>query len=656
MADGFALQGQPLALPAAVTAAEAKEQAAEAKEQAIEAKASDEAGASSGAPAAAKPCVRTSFDEKWEEFQRRFDKLLELGAKALSGMVEGGPVKRPPELVDEFRIAQLLRRSSRVVVLTGAGVSAESGIPTFRGADGYWTVGSKNYQPQELATWEKFNELPEEIWRWYQYRWGLCRQSAPNPGHHALVELMGLVENGFELVTQNVDGLHLLAGSDPARLCEIHGRIDQMRCDENVTGACLHELDLNDPQHLQLARSTVMATPKPANDEREEQLPRCPKCGVRQRPKILFFDECYNEALYKSKTAMAATEACDLLLIVGTQLSTGLPSRMVQAAFAAGAVVVRMDPIVDLQDPQSAGMLYLQAKSGEALPRIVAELRSLREEPLLAPLAHSGLANNPVAAGKAVRASPQTAPKAGRARAPSAAAANLVARESQVLSSSRASSVSGRVSLKVAACVTLAAGGAGSGKTSKAGAQVLAAAAKGLAAGSVSSVRRAALAADRTSKVQGQGKVQAEGFFVYGTLRPDDDSGAGWTEGFCKGLRVESAILQGASLYIEGHYPALCLEQTRCRVRGVFLSPEQEANPEGGCCSDVLASKLAQADGIEGYPDNYHRTVVEVQVEGATRHAYVYHRTGRTNRKEHLRIADGDWLSRPRAVGSGKGS
>merc|ERR1740117_1352791 len=123
------------------------------------------------------------------------------------------PNQRPAEMISEARVAQVLRRAQRVVVLTGAGISAESGIPTFRGSDGFWTVGSENYRPQELATWEKYDEMPQELWKWYQYRWGLCTKADPNPGHHAVTELDGLVENGVTLVTQNIDGLHRRAGA-----------------------------------------------------------------------------------------------------------------------------------------------------------------------------------------------------------------------------------------------------------------------------------------------------------------------------------------------------------------------------------------------------------------------------------------------------------
>eukprot|EP00930_Biecheleria_cincta_P067947 TRINITY_DN5492_c1_g1_i3.p1 TRINITY_DN5492_c1_g1~~TRINITY_DN5492_c1_g1_i3.p1 ORF type:complete len:195 (+),score=35.60 TRINITY_DN5492_c1_g1_i3:113-697(+) len=111
-------------------------------------------------------CVnrKNSFDDQWAEFQRKFDNLGKLAFEKLSGMLSAGTGTsnlRPAELISEKRVAQVLRKSRRVLVLTGAGISSESGVPTFRGSDGYWTVGSENYRPQELATWEKFNEMPE---------------------------------------------------------------------------------------------------------------------------------------------------------------------------------------------------------------------------------------------------------------------------------------------------------------------------------------------------------------------------------------------------------------------------------------------------------------------------------------------------------------
>jgi len=148
---------------------------------------------------------------------------------------------------------------------------------------------------------------------------------------------------------------------------------------------------------------------------------------------------------------------------------------------------------------------------------------------------------------------------------------------------------------------------------------------------------------DRTTKAFptiNDARCAAEGFFVYGTLRPDDDSDASWTKSFCEGLSSQVAFLPGASLYIDGSYPAVCLEQTQCSVRGFFLEPTVATG---------IAAKLLDADRIEGYPDLYHRAVVNVRTEaGVDRLAYVYHKTGKLNRSKCERIPDGDWLSRKR--------
>jgi NAD-dependent deacetylase len=116
------------------------------------------------------------------------------------------------QILDEVR-----ETNGRVVALTGAGISAESGIPTFRGKDGYWVVGSKNFMPQEMATHEMFEAAPEEVWRWYLYRFGLVRHAEPNAGHHALVALERALGDRFTLVTQNANGMHRRAGASDAR-------------------------------------------------------------------------------------------------------------------------------------------------------------------------------------------------------------------------------------------------------------------------------------------------------------------------------------------------------------------------------------------------------------------------------------------------------
>src|SRR5512134_3855043 len=101
-----------------------------------------------------------------------------------------------------------LSREGRIVALTGAGVSAESGIPTFRGKEGYWTIGSQEYHPQELATRQAFRAMPWQVWAWYLYRRGVCLRAQPNAAHHALARLARALPDRLALVTQNVDGLH----------------------------------------------------------------------------------------------------------------------------------------------------------------------------------------------------------------------------------------------------------------------------------------------------------------------------------------------------------------------------------------------------------------------------------------------------------------
>jgi NAD-dependent deacetylase len=194
----------------------------------------------------------------------------------------------------------------RITVLSGAGISAESGIPTFRGPEGYWTVGAAEYHPQEMATLRMFRHTPEEVWAWYLYRLGVCRAASPNPGHHALVQIERLFGERFTLITQNVDGLHLRAGSSPARTLQIHGNVFFMRC----AGGCGKD-----------ALPIPAAVPGKARGEKltaaDRELLRCPKCGALARPHVLWFDEYYDEASYRFESALRVAGETDLLITVG---------------------------------------------------------------------------------------------------------------------------------------------------------------------------------------------------------------------------------------------------------------------------------------------------------------------------------------------------
>lgn len=251
-------------------------------------------------------------------------------------------------------------QEGRLCVLTGAGISAESGIPTFRGPEGYWQVGSKNYHPQELATLEAFEEHTREVWRWYLYRRTVCRRARPNAGHEALVRIEEHLGGRFVLITQNVDGLHARAGSkDPH---EIHGNTDRFRCADRCT----------DETYLLPEDLPAFERDTPLDDEVFERL-RCPDCGGRARPHVLWFDEYYEETFFRSNTAMMRAEGSDLLIVAGTSGSTNLPMQ-IGTFFARKRrpmidVNPNANPFGELAVNSGVG-LTLRAPSGRALPRI----------------------------------------------------------------------------------------------------------------------------------------------------------------------------------------------------------------------------------------------------------------------------------------------
>jgi NAD-dependent deacetylase len=221
------------------------------------------------------------------------------------------------------------RESGLIVVLTGAGISAESGIPTFRGKDGYWTVGATVYHPQELATYAAFRRMPVDVWQWYLYRRTVCRRAEPNLAHHALVRLEQGLGDRFRLITQNVDGLHLRAGQSLARTYQIHGNIDYMRCADE----CTTELT---PIPVQLDGIEAGQ----ALSDAQVALLRCPRCHGRARPHVLWFDESYDEPLFRSQSSLEAAKRAALVLVVGTSASTSLPWHVVELASRQGAAII----------------------------------------------------------------------------------------------------------------------------------------------------------------------------------------------------------------------------------------------------------------------------------------------------------------------------
>lgn len=270
----------------------------------------------------------------------------------------------PPEVLDV--LAGVWEGRRLIVFLTGAGVSAESGIPTFRGEEGYWTAGSVEYLPSELATFESFQRDPRMLWSWYLYRLGVCRAAQPNAAHRALAELEETIGDRFLLVTQNVDGLHLRAGNTSERTFQIHGNIEFMRC---ATGCSTRLWPL--PAGVgPVAKDTLV-------DEHTFELLRCPDCGEPTRPHVLWFDETYDEEHYHWDSAQVAMGHADLLVIVGSSGATNLPIRM--AGLAGAHRVPVIDVNVDRDDftalirtPEV--WIDILQPAGQAVPAIVRSL------------------------------------------------------------------------------------------------------------------------------------------------------------------------------------------------------------------------------------------------------------------------------------------
>lgn len=267
-----------------------------------------------------------------------------------------------PELITQCRRA--LSAGAHVTVMTGAGVSAESGIPTFRGKEGYWTVGSTVYQPEEMATCRMFRQRPADVWRWYCYRRALCSAAKPNRAHFALAEMEKMLKDRFTLITQNVDGLHLRAGNTPSRTFQIHGNIHMMRCADACSDALY---PFPDSFPLTPAR-------KEWSDE-DIAILRCPACGGWARPHILWFDECYDETFYRFETSLEIAAKTDLLLVVGTSGATNLPNHVMQIVLRRGGFIVDLnieENRFGKLAAESGNGVALIGAAGELLPELVA--------------------------------------------------------------------------------------------------------------------------------------------------------------------------------------------------------------------------------------------------------------------------------------------
>lgn len=246
-------------------------------------------------------------------------------------------------------LAQRIAAARHVACMTGAGVSAESGVPTFRGAGGLW----EGHRVEEVATPEAFTRDPELVWRFYLARRQGLLAVKPNPAHHALVELERRCPQ-FDLITQNVDGLHHLAGS--RKLIVLHGEIWIDRCMR-----CGHEERVG-PKGWEPA----------GRDERvvAAELPRCVACGGLARPGVVWFGEMLPpDAMQR---ASQAARSADLFLVIGTSSIVEPAASLAHVARQYGATVVEINLEPTPLTPHADATLL--GKAGEIMPRVVAEL------------------------------------------------------------------------------------------------------------------------------------------------------------------------------------------------------------------------------------------------------------------------------------------
>lgn len=238
--------------------------------------------------------------------------------------------------VDQIEIAaNLLRRARSVFVLTGAGVSAESGIPTFRGSEGLW----KNYSAEQLATPDAFRRNPELVWEWYHWRQGLIRKAEPNPGHYTLAKIEQRAEQ-FLLLTQNVDDLHSRAGSK--RVLHLHGSIFRTRC------------------------SACGRTEEYSYTDASQTLPKC-ACGGLLRPDVVWFGEQIPSGIWNE--ALGFIGGADLAMICGTSGVVWPAAAIPGIACERGisTIEINLEPTA----VSSVVEVSLIGKSGEILPELL---------------------------------------------------------------------------------------------------------------------------------------------------------------------------------------------------------------------------------------------------------------------------------------------
>ncbi|WP_099210803.1 NAD-dependent protein deacetylase [Thermococcus henrietii] len=245
--------------------------------------------------------------------------------------------------------AKILARSRFAIAFTGAGISAESGVPTFRGSNGLW----KRYRPEELATPEAFDRDPRLVWEFYRWRMRRILDAKPNPAHYALAELerMGVLK---AVITQNVDDLHREAGT--RNPIELHGNIFRVRCT-----SCPYRENLKESGRVHEFVDS-------------KDLPRCPRCGSLLRPDVVWFGEALPRGTLEEAFRLA--EKADAVIVVGT---SGV---VYPAAYIPYIVKEHGGRVIEVNVERSGitpiADVFLRGKAAEVLPKLVELVRELR--------------------------------------------------------------------------------------------------------------------------------------------------------------------------------------------------------------------------------------------------------------------------------------
>jgi NAD-dependent deacetylase len=245
-------------------------------------------------------------------------------------------------MIPTFNYNQVFVNIDNICILTGAGISAESGVATFRGKDGLWS----KFRPEELANVNAFLANPQMVWEWYQHRRDLLSGVRPNAGHLALAEWESLAPR-FTLVTQNVDGLHQMAGSK--RVLELHGNIRVNRCQTCGVQSTMEDIAF------------------------DGQVPLC-SCGGKLRPGVVWFGEMLPEDIYQE--AVRAAQTCDLFVTVGTSAVVYPAAALPEIAVSRGIPVIEVN--VEETPFTSSATHHVRGLAGRILPELVAAYAQVR--------------------------------------------------------------------------------------------------------------------------------------------------------------------------------------------------------------------------------------------------------------------------------------